>query len=167
MPIGKDHLILWKRYKNICVFFGVVLTAAVVYYTGDLQWSLLSSSVLGYLLGYYIDPDLDQPSMTAAEWRMVRDFKILGYIFIAWWMPYSIIKHRSVLSHSLAFSTAIRLAWLLLFPPLALLIYYFRGYALEYYQFFVGIFIGLAMADSIHILADKGIIRVRRGSRRR
>ncbi len=134
----------------------------------DPYWLLAGPAVwLGYLLGYYIDPDLDQANITSAEWRIMRDLHILGSIIVAWFMPYGrLMKHRSFMSHFPVVSTSIRYAWLLAFPLFSVPMWYTTpGILPSYWPVLLGIFLGLSIADGIHYTADRGIIRVRRGRR--
>lgn len=160
MPIGRVHNKIWKRYIPLAV----LASLGTQYYTithMSLGWwqSTGVATLLGYLLGYYLDPDYDQNKFTDARRRLVSDLWLLGWLIVVWYTPYEkLFKHRGS-SHIPLFSTIIRFGWLLAFPPIALLLYRTTPYLVpEYYPVLVGLFIGLALADLIHILADYGVL---------
>jgi uncharacterized metal-binding protein len=115
--------------------------------------------LFGYVvLGSYIDPDLDQVGITSAEGRMMKDFKLLGTLMVAYWVPYGwLMKHRGALSHSIILSTAIRFAYMLL-PVIVLVLVLDLPKHLWYNDIVLGLvegmFIGLCVADALHIIAD-------------
>ncbi len=105
--------------------------------------------VAGYALGNFCDPDLDiGDKKTRAEIQMYKRSRVLGFLWWLFWLPYAkLIPHRSFFSHSIFFSTVFRLAymfwWIAFIPPQRWLD------ALT-----VGVFVGLLIADSVHIFAD-------------
>lgn len=64
--------------------------------------------VVGAMAGYVMTPDLDLPTKTHEERRMIRRFGFLGRLWLAYWSPYSwILSHRG-LSHWPVIGTATR-----------------------------------------------------------
>jgi uncharacterized metal-binding protein len=107
---------------------------------------------VGYELGRWIDPDMDQIGITSSEGRVVNDFKILGYFIIGYTTIYGAIfrrYHRSFITHFPGVSTAIRLVYLFWWL-------YFTIDILYDYQIMVGIGVwaGLSIADLIHYVLD-------------
>lgn len=162
MPLGKEHLRLWRKYKWVGLLTTVWFAACAFPQASpdNVYWILaMPSPWLGYLLGYYIDPDLDQANITAAEWRAMRDLGILGALLTMWFLPYGMLMtHRSFISHFPVVSTAIRYLWLL-FPFLGLYLYLTYNVIPDFWPILAGVFFGLSSADLIHYLADIGLIR--------
>jgi len=169
MPNGRIHLILWKQYRTLAYALAI-LVSFVGYWLGSTTkinsfYPLGFFFLIGYFLGYYIDPDLDQESTTSAKWRMMRDFKLLGAFISGWFLPYGFLfKHRSVPSHTPGISSFIRLVWLLLFPLFPLIVYFILPTveAVHLAILFFGVWLGLTLSDSVHTFADWGIIKTRR-----
>lgn len=78
----------------------ITMATAVVILPFSLFFSLYLHSmtpmllVLGCLAGMLVDPDLDQPSITSSEWRIIKIPLlgiILGPLWIAYWLPYALI----------------------------------------------------------------------------
>lgn len=151
MPSGAVHYNIYRRNYPI-----VVAVSAVFLY---FYLPFGAGIILGYfLLGRYLDPDLDQISVTSADGRMMRELKIFGVLLSAYYMVYAYTMrmfggHRSFITHAPILSTVIRLAWLLVIP--AAIAFYF-GYKPDIIvlQLLAGVFWGLAYADLIHILRD-------------
>ena len=104
---------------------------------------------LGYLLGKFVTPDLDQSNITKTEWDAMRTAKLLGVIFVMYWLPYGyLMKHRSQHSHSYVWSTAIRMIymfwWIVFLHPVSLVLF-----------ILFGVFLGLSVSDGIHIWLDQ------------
>jgi uncharacterized metal-binding protein len=108
--------------------------------------------LVGYGLGRWIDPDLDQIGITAAEGRMVNEIPILGTLLVGYSSIYGAVfrrHHRSFITHFPVVSTAIRAVYFFWWL-------YFAINVLYDYQllFLVGVFIGLSIADTIHYVLD-------------
>lgn len=88
------------------------VSGAVTYaLTKDSHLSLWASG--GCLLGILLTPDLDQEGISQVEWKIIRLTLGIGYLWLAFWGPYSIIlPHRSPLSHWPIISTLLRLSYL-------------------------------------------------------
>lgn len=167
MPQGKEHLTLWRRYKPLAIISGIFISILGIslYAASGIFWFILLGVffIMGYSLGYYLDPDFDQEMTTSGKWRMMRTFKILGAFISGWFIPYGyLFKHRSFLSHFPGISTGIRLMWLAVFPLFIFLAYTLiqLGLGMILFPLSFGIWLGLSLADTIHALADWEFIHV-------
>lgn len=111
---------------------------------------------IGYFFARYFDPDMDSFGATGAESRMVRELPIIGYLFFAISSVYGAIfrsMHRSFITHFPGVSTIIRLFFMFFWIGI---LYYFHVITYEVWQgyLFLGVFIGLSYADTLHYLAD-------------
>lgn len=166
MPDGVHHHRVWRRnwlwVPPLSVLaYGLVDPIKLTYtctdlgcFSGNLFVSL--GVFLGYGMGRYIDPDLDQMGTTAAEGRMVNEIPILGVFLYGHWATYGAIfrkKHRSFLTHFPLVSTGIRLFYQFygIFLILSLKNWIFPWIL----HLFIGIFIGLSFADFLHWKEDK------------
>lgn len=157
MPPGYVHLNLWKKYLPYVLTFSVLVM-------GLLDVMMGPAIATGYLMGYFIDPDLDQLSMTEGEGRILKNFKIFGAIFLGVWLPYAyLFKHRGI-SHYPILGTLTRWGYLstvfllVLRPPMEKVL---EG-IITYPMAWLGIFCGMAIADTIHSGADFGWIKLTR-----
>ena len=145
-PSGKVHFHWWKKMRVLAVAIGV---AASLFY-----WSLGLGIVLGYLLGRYLDPDLDLPQTSSSEFRAMRELKLFGALLVAYWLPYGfVIPHRHFLSHSPILSTMIRFSYQFWWAWVLLDKYGYMWNSAMLYAW-LGMFIGMAMSDSVHIWLD-------------
>lgn len=114
--------------------------------------------MVGYLMGRWIDPDLDQMGTTQAEGRMVNELPVVGVFFYGWWSIYGSIfrrHHRSFITHFPGVSTFVRMLWG--FWWVALLPYFglvTGGWATSLLLLMVGVFLGQTLADALHWAAD-------------
>ena len=139
IPSRRVHHKLWKKNTP-----NALLCAAGVFFISP----IISGGVLaGYLLGDVVNPDLDLEGITQAEATMFEISKPLGYLWYWYWRPYALLRHRHWLSHGLVISTVGRLLylfwWAWFIPPQRWLDI-----------FMVGVFLGLVVSDSVHIIAD-------------
>lgn len=149
MPSGKVHYKLWKRYS----FLAIAAALVTGFLTEDVVIGIFV--LVGYFVGRWFDPDLDQISITAAEGRLMREIPLIGSLIVAYFVPYAYIMrifggHRSFMTHFPGFSTAVRILWAMI-PWMALAWYFQKPIPFE---ILIGIFIGLTIADLIHWLAD-------------
>lgn len=162
MPSGREHAEIWKTHRFTAALLTALSAFAVIAFreriTNSWWWILPFGVAFGYLVAYFIDPDLDTGGATSAEWRLYNKFSILGIFIITWFTPYGyIMRHRSFWSHFPFVGTAIRLVWLLMFPPFALILWNTTEYLVPtYYPLLIGLFIGLSFGDLLHYLADIG-----------
>lgn len=160
MPQGATHDKMWKKYRKYAY-----LSSLVVFFVGEmLVWHLYldikygwylflypAITMIGVPVGYetsrYVTPDLDDPGITYNEGLLRRKNKLVGSIFMAYWMPYSIIPHRHFLSHGYVVSSIIRFTYQFIWIP-------FLHPPLFAYIFLFGIGIGMSEGDAVHIWYD-------------
>ena len=100
---------------------------------------------VGAHLARYVTPDLDMPQVTLEEGRILRYSRVLGELYIVYWMPYARhISHRHWLSHLPGVGTAIRMIyalWWLAFyvPPL----------------WWLPLWVGWTAVDATHLMEDE------------
>ena len=160
----------------------LVSVSAVIYTLGAFPQDTVKvcgyclSANLGYLLGNWIDPDLDEIAYTDQEARMTHQIPILGDFLVAWFSIYAAYVarlakllhmsrplsgvHRSKLTHSIFPGTFTRIVWLnlfffLLISGLESVFKFTFPYRVDWLiPYFVGQYIGLGFADLIHIILD-------------
>jgi len=156
MPDGRTHHAIWKKAWPAAI----LVSAAAVTLTRD---PILAASIpIGYFLGRYLSPDLDLVGINDDEARAMRELKIFGAFFAAYFLVYAYLMrfvgigrkgHRNFFSHFPIVSTAIRLAWVLAIP--AAVIWWYRIEPQTWWWItLVGIFSGLTLADTMHWFAD-------------
>jgi uncharacterized metal-binding protein len=125
MPNAKTHDL---------VGLGASLTSVpITHLTTDTNSAILVGVSMAFAT-LYLSPDLDIESKSYFRWGWLRWY----------WLPYQkIIKHRSVLSHSMFISGTIRflylfLPWLYLFPS----------------PTWIYIWLGVCLADTVHCILD-------------
>jgi len=111
---------------------------------------------LGSILGIALTPDLDQEMTTFFEWKLIRKTGPLGFLWMAFWAPYSLlIPHRSFWSHFPIVGTVIRLLYITT-PIIAFCIW--KEYIPDLPQYIVdviiGTCIGIAASDALHHFMD-------------
>ena len=174
MPDGQIHYEYWSKLKTPARIIALV-TFNIILRVTNLSLIICSifffGQILAYeLLGRYLDPDLDQPSWTAAEGRMIKDFGVFALPLLAYWSVYayfifalayitkttngSLGGHRTFWSHSIPLGTIIRFVFAFWWTPFV--ITYFNGEYLYYsITLLLGMFVGLVNSDSIHIYLDE------------
>lgn len=158
MPSGKVHLRVWTRLlKPVMIAVSVLLFVELMFY--QTAWTFFLAP--GYLVGYYLDPDLDQIGLTAAEGRMMRAWGFLGACFVAYWLPYAylhnqISKHRGY-SHWPLVGTMTRWLWLWL-PYVVAHTYFHLSFPVSiiFNKVVLFLFLGNSIADYIHAALDFG-----------
>lgn len=147
MPDGKTHGKLWGIAAPL-----PIATAAYQTYHGS--WISGAGVIAGYMLGRWIDPDLDQMGITSAEWRSVRECGFVGVLITMYFMPYAyVIPHRSFFSHAPVVGTVIRVAYMAI--PFVILAIVFKWTPSDHMIIFgISTFVGLAISDLVHITAD-------------
>ncbi len=111
-------------------------------------------ATVGTLSGLILSPDLDVDDgfIGLAHLRRIPFIGVsVSYLWRAFWLPYSyIVPHRSHISHSIFFGTCLRVGYLSL-PVLAL---NFFGVPVKMPTGIGNWFIGLCLADALHIILD-------------
>lgn len=147
IPDGQTHIRIWRTLFPITVVLAICIGFLWNWYVAF--WVIVG----GLLHGFGFDPDLDLEGISRGEALWIR--LIVFIPLIGWSTFYSRILqkwggHRSLLSHGFFISTFIRLMFFGL--PF---VYVFRIYFLDsLWREFLGMFIGLSVSDSWHILAD-------------
>jgi hypothetical protein len=175
MAPGYVHRNVWKRQ----LLWVIPITLIVITFIHT-RWTTLFalSFLVSYFSGKYIEPDLDEVSLTASDNSVLKDFPIVGYIFVFWWIIYALFinfvarltgklkgylgGHRTIFSHSVFPGTVLRMIWL--DSPFVLTITYFH-WKIPYLNdwtiiicIILGQFAGLALNDFNHLKFDrKGI----------
>jgi len=113
-------------------------------------------AAIGSVLGIALTPDLDQEMTTFFEWKLIRKTGPLGFLWMAFWAPYSLlIPHRSFWSHFPIIGTLIRLLYITM-PTIAFCLW--KGYTPNPPQYIIdaliGALIGLAASDILHWFMD-------------
>jgi hypothetical protein len=159
MSKGIVHHEYYKKSWPFVPFIAVGASGLSYYFMKNPLFSLLllCSIPLGYWIGNYIDPDFDLISITYGEGRMMRQLGILGKILFVFWMPYAFIcqifGHRSVFSHWPVISTFFRLLYF--FIPFWIALFYWKWDIWDWeIVIFIGLLIGLSIADSVHWFLD-------------
>jgi len=184
MPSGQVHIKAWRKVKFVPpVFFtlgiGLLMMSAQWYEVWIRLGILYISLNYHWILCRYIDPDLDQLGVTAAEGRMIRELRWVGFFFSAYWTLYayainlldSSIKkepklsaHRSWLTHTLFPGTVLRQLWYIMGCAIVMrLVYEVVPYYIHWTYVLYG-FMGtwsFFIGDGIHIELD-GLPLIRR-----
>jgi uncharacterized metal-binding protein len=149
MSDGKTHLRNW--------WFGWAgeIPVSIFVITQTNPYVGIGSNV-GYLLGRWFDPDMDQFGTTGAESRMVKELPLVGYVFFAISSIYGAIfrsSHRSFITHFPVVSTIIRLFFLFFWMAIPYYLHWI-SYTSWQGQLYLGILGGLSLADALHYMAD-------------
>lgn len=146
MAKGIIHYKWWKRMIPLSIIISLAL--------------MLISPVLGimcfvgYLLGNFIEPDLDHLNITSSEYRAMRKFGCLGAIWVGAWLPYAyIFPHRSFFSHFPFVSDLVRITYILLIPAI-LWLYYQMPINNTMLLGLGGVVAGLSLATTVHYVLD-------------
>lgn len=128
---------------------GVIVGTAI---TGN--FAVAGFFSLGAISGIFLTPDLDIDTWILSKRKLVNRFKVLGYLWLAYWYPYSIaIPHRHWASHLPVISTALRVLYLGLIP-LVFAIMVRPTIDIGDVVWFALWFGGLAVSDLAHWLRD-------------
>lgn len=153
------------------VTFGITTAVAIVCaLIGHYVVSL--GLIFGSIDGLFIDPDLDQRTATRAENRMYRISKVLGMLFHMYFVPYSLLPHRNILTHG-SYGLFGWIAMVLIATPLRILYSFWWVFLLGALAepvgqwllwipplFWGGMYIGWAVQDVVHWWKD-GMFRSR------
>lgn len=114
----------------------------------------------GHVEGFYIllggfgaflaGPDLDVDGRTEDESRWYRVWPPLGVLFTAYWLPYSLIPHRSKWSHLPGLASALRMVYALAIPAYLWLRYIGP---LPWPTLFL-MWVGWSIVDTVHLAKD-------------
>ena len=153
MPSGKIHDQIWRVGLDYIFYITLFVLVPISIYTGEIELIAIFS---GYLLGSFIEPDLDQYAITTSEARLYKWFKDVGAFIVGYftWYAYR-FKHRGI-SHYPIIGTLTRWVWML-FP---FMIYWilsgnYDGFLILKSKWLVYMFVGNSISDILHIGADK------------
>lgn len=181
MSDGPEHYRHYKKGGKRIIFIWFILWIATMlndnFYLYMMQDCFFYAIWQYYVICRYIDPDLDQISLTSGDGRMLKEIPVLGYVFAAYWTLYSAFMnivaivtrtgkghlgaHQTFWTHS-RFGTLIRIIWFNI-PVSEIYVYwnmYFAGttYAVNSYMVVVYLLsqlIAFSRADGIHYKLDK------------
>lgn len=150
MPDGATHYRYYKKGYPIMLPLSIILTL--------IDWKMGVGLVVGYSIHRYCDNDWDIMGTNNAEGRAVNELPILGHFIYGISSTYGSIfrrHHRSFITHFPFVSTVIRLIFVL--SPIFIIGDYsgvnFIGDG--WYKFWVCLWVGLSIADTIHWYLDK------------
>lgn len=109
MANGKQHS--RANYTGLVIL--AAIAAGVVVGTGNTFGVWVFFGGCGAFLA---GPDLDVEGVTEDEARWYRISPVLGMLFHLYWLPYSLIPHRSLWSHLPGLASALRMAYALALP---------------------------------------------------
>lgn len=146
-----------RTHANATLVATPIVAGVVFVLRGDIELAVWAAT--GCISGILLSPDLDQESVSHAEWKLIRATLGIGYVWLAFWGPYaSIIRHRSPLSHAPLFGTAFRLLYL--WGGAALLACLLSDWRLPPLEWFAqqpefwAAAVGLILSDLLHWIFD-------------
>jgi uncharacterized metal-binding protein len=104
------------RQHSRANYTALVVLAAVAVVLGLLGHMAPFYAFLGGMGAFIAGPDLDVEGVTEDEARWYRISPLLGLAFHLYWLPYSLIPHRSIWSHLPGLASALRMAYALAIP---------------------------------------------------
>jgi len=153
MPSGKIHDQIWRVGLDYMLVATLSVIFPLIIFTGEVELIAIFS---GYLLGSFIEPDLDQYAITTSEARLYKWFKDVGAFIVGYftWYAYR-FKHRGI-SHFPVIGTLTR--WIWMFFPF--MIYWilsgnYDGFLILKNKWLIYMFIGNSISDLLHIGADR------------
>lgn len=176
MSDGKRHHEVWRQNRIWVLplsFISYLLLDPLGSYC--FPWFCVANKVfaavgviLGYFMGRYIDPDLDQMGATSADGRLVNEIPIIGVFLYGHWSTYGAFfrkHHRSIWTHFPVLSTSIRIIYQ--FYGLFIILFLKHWWNLPIISVFLGMLIGLSFADLLHYMEDLRSNEIRYRNRRR
>lgn len=152
MPQGKVHDKIWRITLPFVLLFTVIVLGTFSY---AIKKPDPMTFIIGYLIGSFIEPDLDQLAITTSEGRLLRWFKDIGAFIVGYftWYAYR-FKHRGI-SHFPIVGTATRWLWVL-FPFMIVWVIYgsWENFNIYTKGWFWWMFLGNSFSDLLHIGAD-------------
>lgn len=152
MPSGKIHDEIWRVGLDY-MLTGTIVIFPLIFIFGEVE---LFAIFFGYLIGSFIEPDLDQYAITTSEARLYKWFKDFGAFIVGYftWYAYR-FKHRGI-SHFPIIGTLTRWIWMLI----PFMIYWifsgnYDGFLILKSKWLIYMFIGNSISDLLHIGADR------------
>jgi len=147
MPNGRTH----ARITKALALTGIPLLAGCALLEDYVSWPSALSASAGLMLGHLVTPDLDVDGVTYEERRAIRKAGcLLGWLWIAYWLPYAKLFHHRGASHWLGVGTLTRAVYLL--GPVMLVIWLAFG-AVPRIDW-LALLGGWGLQDTTHILMD-------------
>lgn len=148
------------EHDNASIALSPVIGTAVFAMTGDIL--LGCAAAMGCYSGIYLSPDLDLIQITRSERLAMNHYKITGFLFYLYWLPYGYaIPHRHPLSHWPVLGTCLRVLYGLmgLFVAAAVLDLLVPGVETAVFRatgslHFGAWMVGLMVADTAHWIMD-------------
>jgi uncharacterized metal-binding protein len=142
MANGKQH----SRANYTALVALAVVASAAAFAGHDFALWIFLGGVGGFLAG----PDLDVKGVTEDEARWYRISPLLGLAFHLYWLPYSLIPHRSIWSHLPGLASALRMAYALAIPAAWWL---HVGYPVPWWEL-MWAWAGWSVIDTVHLALD-------------
>jgi uncharacterized metal-binding protein len=158
MPSGRTHT------KINLISLPVVLFMLFSY--GLTNFDFLLTFAIGFLIGtFFLTPDLDTYSNAYNKWGLLRIF----------WYPYrSVMPHRSFFTHTIIIGDIIRIVYMLIvFSPFLFLLNVIAlggnliEIAKEHEVEITTFVMGIVVASTLHIIADKANTRRKKMMRKK
>ena len=143
MANGKQHS--RANYAGLVVLACAAAVVAILTGHNAGVWVFLGG-VGAFLAG----PDLDVEGVTEDEARWYRVSPLLGLAFHLYWLPYSLLPHRSMWSHMPGLASALRMAYALLLPALWWL---HQGWPVPW-PVLGWMWVGWSVIDAVHLALD-------------
>ena len=172
MADGKTHS---KFGKATIVLSGATAGLIVTYFNNQ---ELAGGIVIGSILGWLMPPDLDLQQRTYDEHRMLQLNPFLGMAWIGFWASYGqVFKHRGI-SHMPIVGTATRIVWLfrhvIVYIGVTAILIATGVLSLTKeinvpsisLNILIGIFIGWAFQDFVHLSLDGVLFGISRPKRK-
>lgn len=105
---------------------------------------------LGAVGAFIAGPDLDVEGITEDEARWYRVSPLLGLAFHLYWLPYSLLPHRSMWSHLPGLASLLRMAYALAIPAAWWL---HVGWPVPVWAL-VWAWVGWSVIDAVHLSLD-------------
>lgn len=151
MPSGIVHAQATRKVGATLTIIGAV--GAIV---GN---PILLALPLGGWLGHVITPDSDHHKITYMEGRLLRFNRILGTLWLWYWIPYERMNPHRGRSHTWPGGTLVRMAYLLWpFIVGSFYLYFSYFYGAENFirmlSCWLVLFVGWSIQDWVHIIQD-------------
>ena len=148
MPNGRVH-----ATASICT---AILSFVILSCNGIASFVYCLDITLGALLGVLVSPDLDL--MENGNYSMVILRKHSDFLASLWrlfWLPYGKLSHHRGMSHWPIIGTLIRAVYIIIPIIIIAIIIIQLGLPISWNMaWFVPLFIGLMLADFVHIVLD-------------
>ena len=149
MPSGDVHYRYFKLGHLVEVPLSLFICFSDVY--------IGAGNLCGYMFHRYCDNDWDLMGVNMSEGRMVNEIPILGHFLFGVSSTYGSIfrrSHRSFITHFPFISTAFRILFVFTIPFIVLDYFGVCMIEVSSLKFYLGFWLGLSQADTIHYVLD-------------